>query len=89
MILLNHVPLSHDLPQLEVYPRFSQDALIWDSWKLLTEAQRPSFWQGPAFPNRSSAASESSWAACAEGCLFDLEQDPTEQRNLYRETWEK
>lgn len=68
----------------EVIP-LGPDALIWGTWKLLTEAQRPSFWQGPSFPNRSSTASESTWAACAEGCLFELEQDPTEQRNLYRE----
>ena len=79
-------PSSLEMPSpFQIFP--SQDALIWGTWKLLTEAQRPSFWQGPSFPNRSSTASESTWAACAEGCLFELEQDPTEQRNLYRETW--
>ena len=72
-----------------LHPMFPQDALIWGPWKLLTEAQRPSFWQGPSFPNGSSHASESTWAACADGCLFDVERDPTEQRNLYRETWEE
>ena len=80
---------SHLFHPRILHPMFPQDALIWGPWKLLTEAQRPSFWQGPSFPNGSSHASESTWAACADGCLFDVERDPTEQRNLYRETWEE
>lgn len=59
------------------------DALIWGRWKLLIAAQVPSFWQGPKFPNSSSQ--EITQTACQEGCLFDVEQDPTEHHNLYQE----
>ena len=56
--------------------------IIWGRWKLLSGAQSPGFWQGRRFPNSSSPTG--SFAACSKGCLFDLEEDPTEQRNLYR-----
>ena len=60
-----------------------KSCLISENWKLITAATQPGFWQGPRFPNSSSVELQA--PACSGGCLFDVEQDPTEQVNLYQE----
>ncbi|CAE7245189.1 ARSB [Symbiodinium natans] len=57
--------------------------LISGSWKLMTAATTPSLWQGPRYPNGSTRESEAETPGCSDGCLFNVEQDPTEQRNWY------
>ena len=60
-------------------------------WKLLIGEQTQNGWQGPLYPNRSTANgafafNDAFTAFCGEtGCLFRLDTDPEERHNLLRE----
>ena len=58
--------------------------IISGNWKLLLGNQIGAGWEGPVYPNASTAANDpyAMHLACpAPGCLFDL-SDPTEQTNV-------
>lgn len=55
--------------------------LVQGDWKLIVEQSLPDFWQGPVYPNSSS--SDRSSDHCADGCLFNVVEDRTEQTNLF------
>ena len=65
-------------------------ALIVGDYKLLVGQQggsnnSPGGWQGPRYPNASSAQHDPTKVAIdcgARGCLFDVQNDPTEQTDL-------
>ena len=40
------------------------------------------YWQGPAYPNVSSAPQHPDKTGCTGGCLFDIYADPSETHNL-------
>jgi hypothetical protein len=57
-------------------------------WKLLIDKLPMNGWQGPQFPNVSTATwiAETEELDCgSEGCLFELEADPTEHHDLRAE----
>jgi len=55
-------------------------------WKLLTGRNPMNGWQGPLFPNASTNSSlwrfNNIYDCGEEGCLFRLDEDPTEQSDL-------
>ena len=53
-------------------------------WKLLQEPVIPmNGWQGPSFPNATSTDySNDLGRECKEGCLFQLDDDPTEHEDV-------
>ena len=59
-------------------------ALIVGDYKLLLGPQTLSGWEGPRYPNASSVHSDPNAQTlhCADGCLFDVANDPTEQQDL-------
>jgi len=70
----------------------AKDCLVQGDYKLITGKSMPDFWQGPRYPNSSSAYNEQGWLDselapgndhCASGCLFNVVEDPTEQHNIY------
>jgi len=55
-------------------------AYISRNWKLVVGAQQGrGIWFGPVYPNGTKDHADSS---CADGCLFDIWDDPTEHINL-------
>jgi arylsulfatase I/J len=78
--------------QVHASPRqaipFSSHCFMQDDWKLILAPTAPDFWQGPNFPNASSSSLSEEGSArgqyqCANGCLYDVVSDPTEQVNAY------
>eukprot|EP00927_Polykrikos_kofoidii_P044750 TRINITY_DN38633_c0_g1_i1.p1 TRINITY_DN38633_c0_g1~~TRINITY_DN38633_c0_g1_i1.p1 ORF type:complete len:617 (-),score=75.20 TRINITY_DN38633_c0_g1_i1:393-2033(-) len=69
-------------PRVEV--PLSSDVIISGKWKLLLGHQTGAFWQGPHYPNASSAREPqvASLACGQKGCLFDLVEDPTEHTDV-------
>lgn len=58
--------------------------IIQGNWKLITTRTTPDFWQGPTYPNSSSLdGSAVNVEECASGCLFNVVDDFTEQKNVY------
>jgi hypothetical protein len=53
-------------------------------WKLIAEPRIPmNSWQGPFFPNSTATAFETTFEyGCKEGCLFQLDIDPTEHHDV-------
>ena len=69
-------------PRTEVHVR--ADALVQGAYKLLVGKMPGAAWAGPQYPNVSSAGHEVRRGElnCAHGCLFNVEDDPTEHTNL-------
>ena len=66
---------------------FNSSALIVGDWKLLEGLQLLTYYQGPEFPNASSApygsfADKSLLHFCIPACLYNIKTDPTEQHNV-------
>eukprot|EP01065_Artemidia_motanka_P035480 TRINITY_DN43383_c0_g1_i1.p1 TRINITY_DN43383_c0_g1~~TRINITY_DN43383_c0_g1_i1.p1 ORF type:complete len:536 (+),score=179.18 TRINITY_DN43383_c0_g1_i1:86-1609(+) len=64
--------------------------LIMDNWKLITGTSVCSYVQGPHFPNASgypgAFTTEGYFLLCGEkGCLYDVDADPGESRDLVKE----
>ncbi len=57
------------------------------TYKLLIGNHSEAMWTGPIFPNSSSRASDwNAWIDCGDaGCLFNLDNDPSEHTNLANE----
>lgn len=55
-------------------------------WKLLVNGESMAIWTGPEFPNASTATegttAETVFFDCDEGCLYELDQDPTERADV-------
>ena len=65
----------------------SAQAIIVGDWKLLLGESPQSIWQGPRYPNETTATqppSEPLFADCGfeTGCLYDLLADPGEHENV-------
>jgi len=74
---------EHGLPKLIG----NTSALIMGDYKLLTGPEPMAYWQGPAFPTASSGKygellNWHNWQLCGLGCLYNIREDPTEQKNL-------
>lgn len=58
-------------------------ALISGRYKLVNGTQgNLGYWQGPQYPNATSAKHPGSDPGCPSGCLFDIFADPAEQNDL-------
>ncbi len=55
--------------------------LIQPPWKLLLGELGQNIWQSPTYPNESTSWPDTPFS-CGEGCLFDLESDPTEHNDV-------
>jgi arylsulfatase B len=79
------LPLSFCTPETRCdFPGSSGDgALIVWPWKIINGTQGGlGLWQGPLFPNASRAIPQPGPdPGCPRGCLFNIAQDPTEERN--------
>jgi hypothetical protein len=49
---------------------------------LLTDWSRYGFWMGPVYPNASTDHTHDRPSDCKAGCLFDIQSDPGEHRDL-------
>lgn len=58
----------------------TKDLLVSGDYKIMTGKAQGAGWPGPQYPNVSSAGHEESTVSlqCANGCLFDVANDPTE-----------
>jgi len=85
------IPLGHvgsiDLP-LAADANTTVQGLIQGDWKLLIGNVYQSIWQGPLYPNASTAWQDKPFA-CGDpvdgsgpGCLFNIADDPTEHNDL-------
>jgi len=63
----------------------SKDCIIQGDWKLILGKTQPDFWQGPHYPNSSSKNVAPPAHDCSSGCLFNVAEDWTEQRNAYKD----
>lgn len=53
-------------------------ALISGNFKLVLGIQSYGFWQGPVFPNATTNHSAETTFDCGNGCLFNIQDDPSE-----------
>ena len=57
------------------------DMVISGEWKLINATDAGACWAGPRYPNGTTSPDCKS-TDCANGCLFNIFEDPTEHRNL-------
>ena len=51
-------------------------------WKLILGIQSYGFWQGPVYPNATTNHSSELEFNCGGGCLFNIQEDPSEYTDL-------
>jgi len=60
-------------------------ALITGDYKLVVGTQSYGFWMAPNYPNSSTNHKTELPVECGEGCLFDIQKDPSEYHDLAAE----
>eukprot|EP00045_Choanoeca_perplexa_P013861 m.159069 g.159069 ORF g.159069 m.159069 type:complete len:493 (+) comp16480_c0_seq3:1-1479(+) len=60
----------------------SRGAIIVGDYKLIRGEQDYGFWQGPVYPNASTNHKHEPQVLCGTGCLFNIQEDPTEHNDL-------
>jgi arylsulfatase I/J len=51
-------------------------------WKIITGEEGSACWMGPQYPNASGNPGCDSTVNCGDGCLYNLDADPTEHDNV-------
>lgn len=64
-------------------------ALISGDYKLILGVQSYGFWQGPVYPNASTNHAAEVTFDCGDGCLFNIQDDPSEYNDLAKSQPEK
>ena len=62
-------------------------------WKIITGEEQAACWSGPVYPNSSSTpgrqGSCQSRESCGDGCLYNLDHDPTEHHDVAADNHQK
>jgi len=84
-----------EIPLAVHHPLFLNSALIVGSYKLMLGTQLLSYWQGPSFPNGTDdepyGEDSGPYLSCGNdttlegGCLFNIQEDPGETKDLAQE----
>eukprot|EP00912_Choanoflagellata_sp_UC4_P000209 UC4_evm2s134 len=54
-------------------------------WKIITGSEGSACWMGPHYPNNTNPSC-STTVFCGDGCIFNLDEDPTEHVDLANDT---
>lgn len=75
---------SKSSPRLDIFNDVNTAVVRYEGalWKIITGKEGAGCWMGPQYPNGSKTPACSTVVDCGSGCLFNLDEDPTEHANV-------